>query len=89
MIKYIHLDYRKPRTQRESELYGLSTVDFNTADIFINVDKHRKGCNLVDTFFHEMAHVFFEFHGKKDQMSATKEEEFATLIGRKCAEILK
>lgn len=89
MIKYIHLDYRKPRTKEESTLYGLSNVDLNTADIFINVNKHRKGQNLVDTFFHEMAHVFIEFHGKKNQMNEHKEEELAMAIGKACAEVLK
>lgn len=89
MIKYIHLDYRKPHTKEEGKLFGLSNVDINTAHIFINTNMHRKGRNLADTFFHEMAHVFIEFHGKKGQMSAATEEELATLIGRKCAEVLK
>lgn len=89
MIKYIHMDYRRPHTKEESKLYGLSTVEVNTAHIFVNINMHRKGRNLADTFFHEMAHVFIEFHGKKGQMTSAKEEELATLLGRKCAEILQ
>lgn len=89
MINYIHLDYRIPHTKEEKELYGLSNVDAHTANIFINVNKHRDGKDLVDTFFHEMVHVFLEFHGKTGQMSHVKEEQLARKVGRLCAEALK
>lgn len=89
MIKYIHIDYRKPRTEEEKGYYALSNVDTNTTDMFINVNKHRDGKNLADTFFHEMAHVFMAFHGKDGQMSNAKEEKLAKEIGRICAEALK
>lgn len=89
MKKYIHLDYRIPRTKEEKSLFGLSDVEKDTAAIFINVNMHRKGRNLIDTFFHEMAHVFIAFHGKDGQMSNAKEEKLAKEIGRVCAEVLK
>jgi hypothetical protein len=89
MIKYIHLDYRKPHTKEEKTVYALSNVATDTATIFVNVDMHRKSKNLSDTFFHEMAHVFFAFHGKDKQMSDAKEEKLAKEVGRICAEALK
>lgn len=89
MIKYIHLDYRKPRTKAEKTYFALSNVDTHTTDIFINTNKNRLGKDLIDTFFHEMAHVFVAFHGKEKQMSAAKEEKLCREIGRRCAEVLK
>lgn len=89
MINYIHIDYRKPHTKEEKGFYGLTNVDTHTADVFINVNKHRNGKDLIDTFFHEMVHVFLEFHGAAGQMSNAKEEKLARKIGQMCAEVLK
>ena len=89
MIKYIHLDYRTPRSQKERDSFAVSEVDDRTANVFVNRHMHRKGNNLIDTFFHEMTHVFLAFHGKDDQMSSAKEEKLAKEIGRLCARVLK
>lgn len=89
MIKSIHLDYRRARTKEEKRSCGISNVETHTANVFINADLHRRGRNLVDTFFHEMVHVFLEFHGKAGQMSNSKEERLAKKVGRLCAEALK
>jgi hypothetical protein len=88
-IKYIHIDYRKPHTKEEKTVYAISHVEPATASVFINVNMHRKSKNLSDTFFHEMAHVFFAFHGKDKQMSDAKEEKLAKEVGRICAEALR
>lgn len=55
----------------------------------MNVRRNKKGSTLVNTFFHEMAHVFLAFHGKNKQMSNAKEEKLAKAIGAACARILK
>lgn len=89
MIKFIHLDYRKPHNAFERSAFGQTTVDDKTAYIFINSGLHRKGKNLIDTFFHEIVHAFVGFHGKKGQMSDAKEEKLAREVGRICAEALK
>lgn len=89
MIKTVHLDYRRPRTKGEKDMFGLSMVDAQSANVFINTNKHRNGQNLIDTFFHEMVHVFLAFHGKDKQMSDATEEKLAKAIGVACAEILK
>ncbi len=87
--KFIHIDYRVGRSKEEKSVYALSHVDVNTAEVFINVHKNRNSQDLADTFFHEMAHVFFAFHGKDKQMTDTEEEELALQVGRICAGVLK
>lgn len=89
MNKYIHIDYRHPRTKEERECFAITFAEPHSAEIFLNVKKHSKGHVLVDTFFHEMVHVFLEFHGKAKQMSAAKEENLAKEVGRICAEALQ
>lgn len=89
MIKFIHFDYRFPRNKNENKYYALSEVTRDTANVFMNVSKHKNGKDLIDTFFHEMAHVFFAFHGKTKQMSSVTEERLARQIGRVCAGVLK
>jgi hypothetical protein len=89
MIKYVHIDYRSPRNREEKRFFALTNVKRDTADVFVNVRKNRKGEDLADTFFHEMAHVFCAFHGKAKQMSSATEERLARQIGRVCAGILQ
>lgn len=89
MNKYIHIDYRHPRTKAERECFAITFAERDSAEIFLNVKKNEKSEVLVDTFFHEMVHVFLEFHGKAKQMSAIKEELLAKQIGQLCAEALK
>lgn len=89
MIKYIHIDYRKPRNKEEKECFAISNVDSNTTNMFVNVVKNQKGRTLSDTFFHEMVHVFLAFHGKDKQMTDYQEERLAERIGKLCAEALK
>lgn len=89
MIKYIHIDYRTPKNKEEGKFYGVTESERNSAGIFINVNKNRTSQDLADTFFHEMAHVFFAFHGKKKQMSIRTEERLAQQLGRICAGLLK
>ncbi len=89
MIKSIHLDYRAPRSKSEKGFYALTDVERNTAHVFVNVYKNRNSQDLTDTFFHEMAHIFFAFHGKKKQMTDAKEEKLAQQLGRVCAGVLR
>lgn len=88
MIKYIHIDYRKPRTKSEKRYFALSNVDVNAADVFINTRKNKKMKDLVDTFFHEMAHVFIAFHAKDGQMTEQQEEMLCEALANKCSEVL-
>ena len=43
--------------------------------------------HLVDTFFHELTHVFFAFHN--NNVPDEEQERFARKIGTICAEVLK
>lgn len=89
MTKFIHIDYRAPRTKDEKGLFGQVFAEKDKADIYMNVNKNRNSKDLVDTFFHEMAHVFFAFHGKTKQMTEAEEEKLAQQIGRICAGVLR
>ena len=89
MIKYVHIDYRTPRTSEERSVYAFTEGDKHAATVFINVNKNRKSEDVIDTFFHEMAHVFFAFHKKNRKMSCAAEEKLAQQVGRICAGVLK
>lgn len=89
MNKYIHIDYRHARNKEERECFAITYAEPHSAEIFFNVKKNKKGKVLIDTFFHEMVHVFLEFHGKDKQMSPGKEESLAKEVGRICAEALQ
>lgn len=85
--KAVFIEWRHPQNKKEKDYFGLTEYENeHVAKVFIsNVgNKH-----LVDTFFHEMAHVFFAFHQKNKKMSNKREESLATAIGRACAAILK
>jgi hypothetical protein len=89
MIKSIVLNYHKAHTKEEKVVFGQTRADKNIAEVYINIANNRKSEDVVDTFFHEMAHVFFAFHNKKKKMSAATEERLAQQLGRISAEILR
>lgn len=89
MNKNIRIEYRASRTKEEKALFGLTVAEDNEATIFLNVRKNRKSRELIDTFFHEMAHVFFAFHSNGKQMNNVTEERLARQIGRVCAGVLQ
>lgn len=78
MIKTITLDIRNPRTAAEKKLDGETTGDLSSSVVFIN----RRADN-VSTFFHEMAHVFCNFSGRR--LSPDDETRFAWNIGQLAA----
>ena len=81
-VKSIVIEWRNPRTKEEKELWGETFVYHDIATVFINLKKNRKSKEAVDTFFHEIAHVFFGFHTKNKKMSDAKEEELAMQVGK-------
>ncbi len=80
VTKSIVIEWRDPRTKSEKKNYAISDIKGNLATIYIK----KKQCSkeLVDTFFHEMAHVFFAFHRSKKRMSEEKEEFLAIKVGK-------
>lgn len=87
MSKVILIEWRDPKNKYEKDKYGWTEVDGSVAKVFIK----RKQCSkeLTDTFFHEMAHVFFGFHSKNKRMSDKQEEYLAAKIGQLAAALLK
>jgi hypothetical protein len=85
-IKTIVVEWREPRNKEEQGCYG-TTDDLGNVS-YVYVDKKLLGTNkAVSTFFHELTHVFFNFHrGRK--LSAKQQEKYATLIGNIAEEIL-
>jgi hypothetical protein len=84
IAKSVMLEWRKPETKRERAAYGVTYGDNRVAKVFI--DMNQSQCSLVDTFFHEMTHVFFSFH--KNNVSGKAQERIATKIGKLCGEVL-
>lgn len=85
VAKSIYLEWRKPQTKEETQVYGLTTTSNFVAKVFFNTDV--RGQNLANTFFHEMAHVFFAFH--KHKVPSKKQELIAQKIGEICKEVLR
>ena len=87
MMQTVVIEWRNPRTKSESECWGETVFEGNIAKVFINARKNKNEIESADTFFHEMAHVFFDFNDKK--LSNRKEEYLATKTGKIVAQLLK
>ena len=86
--KAIYIEWRFPKNKKERDLCGLTEYENKfIAKVFINTQAGRK--HLTDTFFHEMAHVFFAFHRRRGKMHSKREEALASQIGKTCAYLLK
>jgi hypothetical protein len=86
--KAIFMEWRNPRTRHERKLYGLTEYTNSAiAKVFINTQGGEG--HLVDTFFHEMVHVFFAFHRQRGKVNLKREEALASQIGKTCAYLLK
>jgi hypothetical protein len=86
--KAVFMEWRNPRTKQERKLYGLTEYENrHVAKVFINT--RNDGGEIVDTFFHEMAHVFFAFHRRRGKVNLKREEALASQIGKTCAYLLK
>jgi len=81
------IEWRKPATKFEKSRYGTTEVSGNIAKVFI--DEKQNSQEMVDTFFHEMAHVFFGFHSKNKKMTDKQEEYLSAKIGSIAALLLK
>jgi hypothetical protein len=79
----VWVESRQPQTPQERRVYGMTHANKMTAKIFINERYPRM---LADTFFHEMAHVFFAL--TRNNVPSHMQERLATQIGEKCAKIL-
>ena len=83
--KSIHIEWRKPENALERQAYGATYADNRIAKIFIDIN--ATPYEQIDTFFHEMAHVFFAFTRNNVPMSV--QEKLAEKIGKLCTEALQ
>lgn len=85
-IKSIVIEFRNPRNKEEADCYGITNASSELATVFLNARKNQLAKEYIDTYFHEMTHVLFEFLGHN---VPTKDQEvLATKIGKICAEVL-
>ena len=76
--RIIILEVRKPRTKEERGVFGMTvTEDGYKTNIFIN--ENQTGEEMVDTFFHEVAHAYLHWIPKKYKPG--KAEALASLVG--------
>jgi len=89
--KIIVIEWRKPKNAEERACYGMTMVNGtrNIANVFLNSRFRLKegGWLLVEAFFHELGHVFLEFHTHKT--TARKAESIARQIGEATLAVLK
>ena len=85
--KVILIEWRTPKTKYEKSKYGTTEVNGDIARVYIQQNQSSK--ELVDTFFHEMAHVFFGFHKKNKHMTDEQEEYLAGKVGKLVAGLLQ
>lgn len=74
----IVVEFRKPNNKEEAELYGeCVTENKSVSRVFINSEREPE--SRIDTFFHEMAHAFMHWRGKKGGPAS---EKLAREVGR-------
>ena len=83
--KAIFISWHKPKGREERAHFGITDTDKRIATIYIDIT--QSPAEMVDTFFHEMAHVFFAFHNHN--VPSSREETLAQKVGRICAEVLR
>lgn len=86
----IIVEYRSPKTSIEKTVYGTTRCNISKkkAKIFINFDKNETGHHFTNTWFHEMAHVFFEQYYSNIRLNDKQQEQLAYQIGNVAAGVL-
>lgn len=84
VAKSILIEWRKPESPLEKKSYGATYANNHVAKIFI--DAHSSQRERVDTFFHELVHVFFAFHNHN--VPSAIQEKLAAKIGKLTSEVL-
>ena len=89
LTRSVFIELREPQTKREKNLYGSTALQEGSdiAKVFINNQKRRNGESL-NTFFHELTHVWFaQFSSEKYDEAAI--ERLACLVGNTVEAIVK
>jgi len=80
VMKTIVVEWRKPQSKMEKACWGVTNDHGDVSHVFIRESAVDKGIG-IDTFFHELTHVFFNFH-KNNKLTRQEEEQVARSVGR-------
>jgi hypothetical protein len=83
----VNIEWRRPVSKLEKKCYGVTTTR-NPAIIDVFLRSNTTGERSVQTFFHEMTHVFFRCYDKHKKLPKGFEEHVAGVIGSVAAKIL-
>lgn len=87
MRKVIVIDVSKAYRKEQRPLWGQTRFE-NDGLNTVWIREGQTGKQLVDTFFHEMTHVFLGFAKFKGRLSIKQEEELCRMIGQTASSIL-
>lgn len=77
-IKAITIEWRAPQNKEERECDGMAVTQGDISKVWIRRSLIGTPTE-VNTFFHELAHVYFHTHPTK--LSALKQEQLCETIG--------
>lgn len=87
MRRVIILEVSKAKTRHRKRLLGETEFD-NDGVNTVWIREGQMGKQLVDTYFHEMTHVFLGFARFKGKLSNEQEEQLCRMVGQTSASIL-
>ncbi len=78
-LKIIAVEWRKPKTKKEKQCYGITTTEGELSKIFIHeaLDGTKEE---VETFFHEITHAYLHHHNCP--LTEKQQERLADAVGR-------
>lgn len=83
----VNIEWRNPSSKLEKKCYGVTQAkNSNVIDVFLR--ERMPSRQSVDTFFHEMTHVFFRCYDRHKKLPKGFEEYAADLIGKVAAHIV-
>lgn len=83
----INIEWRRPTSKLEKKCYGVTTTR-NPAIIDVFLRSNMTSSKSVQTFFHEMTHVFFRCYSKHKKFPKGYEEHIADVVGTVAAKIV-
>lgn len=86
----IQVEYRPPQTKHEKKVFGHTQFRKNgdIAHIFINSQRSKRDGEALNTFFHELTHVWNEMLGAA-KVSQRDNEHSAALVGDTVEALIK
>jgi hypothetical protein len=86
----IRIEYRKPRDRAEAKIFGRTSIQpqGNIATVFINSAKSGRNGEALNTFFHELTHVWNDMMGAQ-KMGRKDDEHSASMVGDTVEALLK